>query len=315
MSLVATPTEPGWRPDPSGRYEWRYWDGGWTNRVANSAPAGAAPAPATGAATAEPATVEPATVEPATAEPAPAASTPASQVPAPVPSPVAPEAVAAAVAAEATPTPVSRPSRDTVARAPFGEETTAAPVAPARPDRRPRRSPWAVIAAFFRSFADQPESYHSELAREPLPADPRGERMVNAPGNYGHAGITALAAFGIVAGAYLPWLSGTIGIAHFSRSGFDAGLGLGYSIGAAALAVSALLSVRMRVFRWLTIVLSFVLAGFVVRDLLNTYDSMQDMNLLRGVSANVGWGLWMMIVSAAIAMIASVRLSEDQKIG
>ena len=74
------------------------------------------------------------------------------------------------------------------------------------------------------------------------------------------------------------------------------------------------LSVRMRVFRWLTIVLSFVLAGFVVRDLLNTYDSMQDMNHLRGVSANVGWGLWMMIVSAAIAMIASVRLSEDQKI-
>ena len=36
MSQVATSTEPGWRPDPSGRYEWRYWDGGWTNRVANS---------------------------------------------------------------------------------------------------------------------------------------------------------------------------------------------------------------------------------------------------------------------------------------
>ena len=36
MSQVAASTEPGWRPDPSGRYEWRYWDGGWTNRVANS---------------------------------------------------------------------------------------------------------------------------------------------------------------------------------------------------------------------------------------------------------------------------------------
>ena len=42
---------------------------------------------------------------------------------------------------------------------------------------------------------------------------------------------------------------------------------------------------------------------------------MQTMNARRGVAANVGWGLWIMIVSAAIAMIASVRLSEDQKIG
>ena len=41
MSQVATSTEPGWQADPSGRFEWRYWDGGWTNRVANSAPADA----------------------------------------------------------------------------------------------------------------------------------------------------------------------------------------------------------------------------------------------------------------------------------
>src|SRR3954453_10603541 len=45
MSQVTTPTQPGWLPDPSGRYEWRYWDGGWTNRVANSAPTTAAPPP------------------------------------------------------------------------------------------------------------------------------------------------------------------------------------------------------------------------------------------------------------------------------
>ena len=31
-------TDAGWRPDPTGRYEWRYWDGGWTNRVASSRP-------------------------------------------------------------------------------------------------------------------------------------------------------------------------------------------------------------------------------------------------------------------------------------
>ena len=71
---------------------------------------------------------------------------------------------------------------------------------------------------------------------------------------------------------------------------------------------------QVPVFRWLTVVLSFVIAGFVVRDLLNSYDAMQTMNAARSVDANVGTGLWIMIVSAAIAMIASVRLSEDQKI-
>ena len=172
-----------------------------------------------------------------------------------------------------------------------------------------------MFVGFFRSFADQPESYHSSLARTPLPPDARGEQMVStAPGNYGHSGFVALAACGIVAGAYLPWISGTIGLVHFHRSGFDDGLGLGYSIGAMALAISALLSVRMRVFRWLTVVLSFVLAGFVVRDVLHSYDAMQTMNTSRAVDANVGWGLWVMIVAVSIAMIAAVRLSEDGKI-
>jgi hypothetical protein len=284
MSQVVTPTEPGWRPDPSGRFEWRYWDDGWTNRVANSAPAPSA---------------------------APAAPEAQAALPAPVPSPH----VAAPTVAAATPEePDTRPSRDTVARAPFGADT--APAAPAAaPPRRRRRTPWQVLVGFFRSLADQPESYHSELARAPLPDDGRGNRILTAaPGNYGHAGIVALAACGIVIGAYLPWLSGTIGIAHFAQSGFDQGLGAGYTIGAIALAISALLSVRMRAFRWLTVVLSFVIAGFVVRDLLNSYDAMQTMNAARAVDANVGTGLWIMIVSAAIAMIGSVRMSEDQKI-
>jgi hypothetical protein len=292
MSHVATPTEPGWRPDPSGRFEWRYWDGGWTNRVANSAPAPA------GAPSASPAPADPAT---------PVAATPVEAA-----APVAPSTSDPLSTPTAAPDP--RPSRDTVARAPFGDDTPAAPAAEP-PVRRPRRTPWRVIVDFVRSFADQPESYHSELAREPLPDDGRGGRILSAaPGNYGHAGLVAVAACGVVIGAYLPWLSGTIGIADFARSGFDQGVGAGYTVGAIALAISALLSVRMRIFRWLTVVLSFVIAGFVVRDLLNSYDAMQKMNAARSVDANVGMGLWIMIVSAAIAMIASVRLSEDQKI-
>jgi hypothetical protein len=275
MSQVATSVEPGWRPDPSGRFEWRYWDGGWTNRVANSAPADA--------------------LAPAAANPTPALAPPAPQ-PASEPQTAATE-------------PVARVE-------PFGvATTTTAPAVPPAPVRQ-RRRPWVVVVDFFRSFADQPESYHNPHARDPIPSDGRHESMmVAAPGNYGHAAFVALAACGIAAGAYLPWLTGTIGIASFHRSGFDQGLGLGYCIGAMALAVSALLSVRMRVFKWLTMALALVLAGFVVRDLLDSYDGMQTMNAARSVDANVGMGLWIMIVSVAIAMIASVRLSEDQKIG
>ena len=69
MSQTATPTEPGWRPDPSGRYEWRYWDGGWTNRVANSAPTATSDA----AVTPSDVPVEQAPVATTAPDPAPAA--------------------------------------------------------------------------------------------------------------------------------------------------------------------------------------------------------------------------------------------------
>jgi hypothetical protein len=308
MSQVTTPTQPGWLPDPSGRYEWRYWDGGWTNRVANSAPTEPAPArepapPPTWAAVLEP------VVTPA---------------PAPIAGPVSPPAqedleapeVAAFVADPADAPPKPMTARDAVPRVPFGTEPVPGTATPAPAPPRARRTPWAAFVGFFRSFADQPESYHHPLSREPLPPDPRGERLVQtAPGNYGHAMIVALAAVGIVVGAYLPWISGTIGLAHFARSGFDVGHGGGYTIGAMALAISAMLSVQMRPFRWLTIVLAFVITGFVVKDVLDSYDAMQQMNQLRAYDANVGWGLWIMIVASAIAMIGAVRLSEDEKIG
>src|SRR5829696_6599165 len=295
MTQVTTPTEPGWLPDPSGRYEWRYWDGGWTNRVANTTPVEAAPIPEA---------------------PVPAVSAPVpAQVTAPDATPLRASEPVVVSAPDPTPAPTAR---DAVPRVPFGAdpEPSSDAVVIAAPARRRRRGGWVVVTGFFRSLADQPESYASDLARQPLPPDPRGERLVaSAPGNYGHAMIVAFAAVGIVVGAYLPWVSGTVGLAPFHRSGFDNGLGLGYSIGAMALALSAILSVQMRAFRWLTVILSFVISGFVVRDVLHSYDVMQDMNRYRTVDADVSWGLWIMIVAAAIAMIGAVRLSEDEKIG
>jgi hypothetical protein len=265
MSQVGTALEPGWRPDPSGRFEWRYWDNGWTNRVANSAPAA------------------PQDAAPATVGNAPVAN---------------PDAAASRVE-------------------PFGRDDLTAgadQVPDATEPARQRRAPWTCVSDFLRSFANQPESYQSPHTAPVLPPDPRPEAIIAAPGNYGHAGIVALAACGIAGGAYLPWLSGTLGDIPFRQTGFDLGHGWAYGLGAAALAVSALLAVRMRVLRWVAIVLALVMAGLTVRDLIDTYNQMQSMNLQLRVSANVGVGLWIMMVSAAIAMIAAVRLTEDEKI-
>jgi hypothetical protein len=284
MSELAITVEPGWRPDPSGRFEWRYWDGGWTNRVANSIPPTALPAP-----TGSPASPQ------AVASPPPSHS----------PLPSLPAVAAAAPAAAATAT----------AREPFGAATAPAAASPAPPPGvRTRQTPWAWFVGFLRSFADQPESYQSPHSAVAPPPDPRPEHVVAAPGNYGAAGLVALAACGVAVGAYLPWLSGSVDGFAFQRTGFELGHFWAYALGAAILALSALLSVQFRVLRWLTAALTVAMAGFVVRDLLDTYDQMQGMNAVTRVDANLSMGLMIMVVSAAIALIAAVRLTERQKI-
>src|SRR5436190_4175546 len=114
MSGAVEAREAGWRPDPSGRFEWRYWDGGWTNRVANSVPAAAS------AAVAQP-------------------------QPQPQPQPIPAAAVPAAVAVPAV------AALEPAARVePFGVATTTAPAVEQKP-ARVRRRPREVILAFFRS--------------------------------------------------------------------------------------------------------------------------------------------------------------------
>jgi hypothetical protein len=340
MPQAATSVQAGWRPDPSGRFEWRYWDGGWTNRVANTATSGAppadpapSPAPTAGAtSTAAPGAdggdARNTTIQ---TDPAPVPTPPSATLPAPtsvtttVPDAALLAAAATAMASSTPPAPPAPPVSPEPAVAvaaaspaapaapvqPFGVESPSAPVEPARE----RKTPWAWATAFARSFADQPDSFHGDLPDTELPPDPRGERMVTtAPGNYGHAGIIALAACGIAGGAYLPWLSGTIDTISFHRTGFDLGHGFGYCAGAAALALSALIGVRFAILRWVTLTVAIVLAGFIVRELVNTYDDMQTLNMAARVSANVGEGLWIMIVSSAISLIALVRSNEDEKI-
>jgi hypothetical protein len=290
MTDSVTTTEPGWRPDPSGRYEYRYWDGQWTNRVANSVPPGPAPA-------------VPAAAPPPTA-PAAAVDVPATSAPAAAP------AGAALVLATAAPAP---------AVTPFGVADPAAlRAAPAPAPAKERVGLLARVKRFLRSFVDEDESYKSPLSGSDIDVHPNHQshshHVMTSPANYGRAGIVALAAGGIATGAYLPWLTGTVDGIHFQRTGFDMGRGWGFWVGAAALAVAALLSVQMRKMRWVAMAVAIALTGFVVRDLLDTYDSMQSMNLAPSVFAEIGTGLWIMVGSAAVAMIAGFRLGEDDKI-
>ena len=41
---MSAPGQPGWLPDPEGRYEYRWWDGqSWTDQVSHQGQAGRAP--------------------------------------------------------------------------------------------------------------------------------------------------------------------------------------------------------------------------------------------------------------------------------
>lgn len=298
MTNSTTSLEPGWRPDPSGRYEFRYWDGQWTNRVANSSP-GAAPAAATAATAAGPAAAPPA-----------ASAAPASR-PAPMDTAPPPPASALAVAAAVSPAPA--------AFAPFGVDDPAAlraTPAPTQPGKvkKPKVGLFGRIRAFFRSFVDEDESYKSPLSGPQIESHHPHALVMQAPASYGRAGIVALAAGGLATGAYLPWLTGTVDNIHFHQTGFDVGQGWGYWIGAAALAVAALLSVQMRKMRWVAMAVAIALTGLVIRDLLDTYDTMQRMNLAPNAAVQIGTGLWIMVGSVAVAMIAGFRLGEDDKI-
>ncbi|HEY7107588.1 MAG TPA: hypothetical protein VH986_14395 [Acidimicrobiia bacterium] len=291
MSSVVETRPAGWRPDPSGRYEWRYWDGGWTNRVANSAtpakpPTKRAPAPT-----------------PPARHPVPGASTTHTAAPASD----AEAAVMRAVAAGrgATPTKAAKTPAPKVSSAPPAYPPETRPAASA-----PRTGLWAAIVRFFRSFADQEESYHSPKAGAALAPHPKGNSILgHEPGNYGRAGLVALAACGLGIGAYLPWLSGTIGVSPFERTGVELGKAWGFTGLAVALALAAILGVRWRLFRWVNMGLAIVVAVLTAKELVNTHDLVTSMNAAAVVRADVGIGLWIMLASAGGALIASFRVS------
>ncbi len=286
MSSVVETRPKGWRPDPSGRYEWRYWDGGWTNRVANSA------TPVTRATSAGRAPVEP--PRPSTSYTAPPPS--ASEL-----------AVMQAVAAGRAP--VHAPKQ----KAASGPPEYASREHPGPAVREPSTGAWGAVVEWCRSLVAEPESYHSPKAGVALPPHPQQHSILtSSPANYGRAGLVALAACGLGVGAYLPWLSGTIDAIPFERTGFELGKAWGFTWLAAALALAAILGVRMRPLRWVNMGLAVVAAVLTARELIDVHELVTSMNAAAVVKADVGIGLWIMLVSAAGALIASFRIGSPE---
>jgi hypothetical protein len=302
MSSVVEARPKGWRPDPSGRYEWRYWDGGWTNRVANSATP----------------------VKPPTSPGHPQPSQAPQPASAPTPTPIGPpRAIAAASPVDGAPYTGPPPSASELAvmqavaggRPPLsGPKTRAALPAPQyesfeHPVREPRSGLLATVGRWFRAFEDEPESYHSPKAGVALPPHPdQSSILASTPANYGRAGLVALAACGLGVGAYLPWLSGTIDAIPFERTGFELGKASGFTWLAAALALAAILGVRMRPLRWANMALAIAAAVLTANELVDIHRLVTNMNAAAVVRADVGIGLWIMLVSAAGALIASFRI-------
>jgi hypothetical protein len=182
-----------------------------------------------------------------------------------------------------------------------------------RTGRAPRGGLFAAIARWFRTLADEPESYHSPKAGVALPPHPnQSSILASTPANYGRAGLVALAACGLGVGAYLPWLSGTIGNVPFERTGFELGKAWGFTWLAAALALAAILGVRMRPLRWVNMALAVATAVLTAKELIDIHDLVESMNTGTVVAADVGIGLWIMLVSTAGALIASFRIGVPE---
>jgi hypothetical protein len=260
----------GWRPDPTGRYEWRYWDGGWTNRVASSRPTSSSPAP-----------------------------------PVPAVSPAAPAALAVAPVpwAAVAPPDTRAPTPTTPAALPSPESVTTSP------GPLPVRA-WRALLGFFASFASEPESYRSAHAVDIDPDRRGERMLAGNPANYGRAGLVALAACGVATGSFLPWLSGTIDGIPFQRNGFQENHGWSFTIAAFALVCAALLAVRLRPLRWVAMGIALVLAGLTFRDLVHYHDIVITMNASSSNSVDLGTGMWIMAGCAIVALVASFRLGE-----
>ncbi len=274
-------TMPGWRRDPSGRYEWRWWDGnGWTNRVANAAPTPPVPRRSrrwsrrprarhsprhrsrplllcrpcrsfAGRTRCSASAVPFAPVAPGCAPPfAPWRSRRAPCRPTP---PLTTARRGASGTARSCPG-ACRPADAPAVRPPV---VWRAPPRRSRASSRKLLGAGRVIATLRGAGADvppHPKQHEGSLHSQATEA-PRRAR-------------DARPAIGVAVGAYLPWLTYRIDDIARSRTGDDMGVAAGFVLAAAAFSIAALLGARHRVIGWATMAMSVVIAAMVAMRLL-----------------------------------------------
>jgi peptidoglycan biosynthesis protein MviN/MurJ (putative lipid II flippase) len=169
------------------------------------------------------------------------------------------------------------------------------------------------MARFIRSFWEQEESYHSPNAGAQLPPHPKAHALAPPP-NYGRAGLVMLAAIGVAVGAYLPWITYRIDDIAHHRTGYELGVAWGFVLAAAAFSIAAVLGARHRIMGWVTMAMSVVVSAMVAVRLLDVHGQVVRLNTGPTVSADVGIGLWIMLVAAAIGLIAAFRLDTPAEI-
>ncbi len=312
MSIPQQVLEPGWHPDPFGRHDWRYWDGTWTNHVADAATAPSDPEPPGAAKAQEPQPAPDPDPEPgpfselqafdhATAFTAPDLGAPPAGleeatgfdsslgehlIPAEVPAPE-PD-----VAMDGLPSIVSRGA---VAVAPVATDDEDVVAPPSRWRRRKQLAPQHAIPGLV-------------LAPEHHPVALPGYAN---PINFGRAGIVMLAAFAVAASAYLPWMTSTIGQFHYEQTGMETGHGWYFVVGGGALAIFALVAARFRLLRLAPLGVAIAMFATASSELVSTVDRADDLSTSAiGTQIHLGAGMFALMGFTALAVLASLRLAS-----
>ena len=254
LEEAAVATDAGWRPDPTGRYEWRYWDGGWTNRVASSRPSGTAERRDRRPGTRRRRRLTPRACPDGRGLPATAARGPGQR----------PQQHRRSLR--------SRPA----AAADRGSRVTRA--AEHRCRSRCRCVPGAPVVGFFTSFVERAGVVPLRSAVDIDPRSPWREhaRTATPPTTAGPASSHSPRAASRSARS-CPWLSGTIDGIPFERTGFEENHGWSFTIARRrARAARRCSRVRLRPLRWVTMGMALVLAGLTFRDLVHFHDIVVD---------------------------------------
>jgi hypothetical protein len=302
MSTSKVALEPGWHPDPSGRHDWRYWDGEWTSHVADQpkdAPVAALPAALPGAWVEPPApagapggaVVAPAVAGAGTALLAPPASRPSGEP--------APRRVASWLTGLLG---ARRPARATTLPAVPALAGTAGATVPAEP------GPVEVEGGPAR---------HMGVAM--APRNPGPAVRVNAPHltmqpavpiDFGRAVLVVVASVLIGIAPYLPWTESQFATFSFQQTGVDLHHGWYFVVGAVALGVGALACARWRVLRFPLVGLAAALLAFSIYELFEILDTIRVNNLSDTSRMTIGYGLWGLQAATAAGVMTAFGLAQ-----